>query len=98
MFVATAHRAHRAENSEGHGEVEPGSFFANIRGSEIDGDRFIWISEARVEQRRFDSFAALAHRGVRHSYSDEVARIAAGIHVDFDVDQVCIDSKDSGTA
>src|SRR5260370_18578158 len=98
MFVATAYRAHRAENSERHGQVESSSLFANICGSEIDGDRLIGISETRVEQRRFDSFAALPNRGVRHSDGNEIARIAAGIHVDFDVDQMCVDSKDSGTA
>ena len=95
---ASSHGSHRAQNAERHGQIESRAFLADIGGREVDGDGFVGIAEARIEQGGLDALAALAHGGVGHADRDEIARVAAGVHIHLDVDQVRFDSKDSRTA
>lgn len=96
MLIATAHRAHRAQNAERHRQVEARAFFPDIRRRQINRDRLTRIAETGVHQRRFDTLPALAHGRIRHSHSNEIARIS-GIHIDFHIYDVRIDPKNSRT-
>ncbi len=96
--VGLAHCPHRTQDPQRHRQVEARAFLANIRRREVDGDGLVRIAEARIEQRRFYALAALANRGVRHAYRDEIAGAAAGVHVHFDIDEMRLDPEDSGAA
>lgn len=65
---------------------------------EVDGNRFIGVTEAGIQQRRFDAFPALANGSVGHADGDEIAGATAGIHVHLDVDQVRFNPEDSRAA
>src|SRR5579859_7146633 len=96
MMVEARDGAHRAQNAERHRQIESRALFAHVRGSEIDGDSFIGIPEPGIDQRALDALAALANRGIGHTYSDEVARRAGLVHVDFNIDQMSIDAVNGG--
>ncbi len=98
MFVGSADGAHRAQDAERHRQIETRAFLADVGRRQVDGDGFVRITEAGIEQRGLDALAALAHGRIGHADRDEIARVAAGIHVHLDVDQVRFDSKDSRAA
>ena len=98
VFVGAADRSHRAQDPESHRQIEPRALLAHVGRRQIDGDRFVGIAEAGIEQRGLDALAAFAHRRIGHADRDEIARAAAGVHVHLDVDQVRFNSKDSRAA
>ena len=95
VLIATADGSHRAQDSESHGQIETRAFLAHIGGCKIDGDGFVGVTETGIKQRALDTFPAFAHRCVGHADGDEIARVAAGVHVHLDVNQVRFYSKDS---
>ncbi len=96
MVVQARYRAHRAQNAERHRQIEPRALFAHVRRGEIDGDGFVGVPEPGIDQRALDALAALANRRVGHAYSDEIARRARLVHVDFNIDQMSIDAVYGG--
>ena len=84
--------AHGAEDSDRHRQVEARALFADVGRGEIDGHRLVGVSEAGVEERGLDSLPALAHGDVGHTDHAGVLCRTAGIHVDFDVDQVRVNA------
>src|SRR5690242_14050129 len=85
-----------ADQAESHGEVEAGAFFAEVGGSEIDGDALaIGEFEAAVAQGALDAFAAFLD-GVIGKADDVEILHASGADVDLDFDEVGIDAVHGG--
>ena len=97
MLIGRLRQAHRAQNPDSHGQIEPRAFLANIGRRQVDGDGFVGIAEAGVQQRRLDALPALAHRRIGHAHGDKIARRSV-VHIHFDVDQVRFNAEDSGGA
>jgi hypothetical protein len=89
--------AHAADESESHGEIEAGAFFANVSGSEIDGDALA-VREfvAAIAHGGLDAFAAFFDGVVGEADDVEVLH-ASGADVDLDFDEVSVDAIDGGT-
>jgi len=98
VLVQALHRAHRAQDPQRHRQVEAGPFLAHVGRRQVDGELFVRIPEARIDQRALDPLAALAHGGVGHADHHGIARVARRKHVDFDIDQVSIDAIDGSAA
>ena len=96
-YVA-ADGSHRTQDAERHGQIETRAFLADVGGRQVNGHGFVGVTEARIQQRGLDALPALAHGRIGHADSDEIARVAAGVHIHLDVNQVRFDSKDSRTA
>ena len=89
--------AHAADQAETHGEIEGGAFFANVGGSEIDGDALaVRKLEAAVAERRLDALAAFFHGVVGQADYVEILN-ARGADVDLDFDEVGVDAVDRST-
>ena len=97
-WSSALHGAHRAQDPHGHGQVEAGAFLAHVGGREIDGDAFVGIAEAGVDERALDALAAFPDGDVGHADHDGIPRVAGCEHVDFDIDQVSIDAVNRGAA
>jgi site-specific DNA recombinase len=93
MTVETFYGAHCAEDSHRHREIETGSLFADVSGSQIDRYGLAGPTKAGVDQRRLDTFAALPNRRVGHTDSNEIARRAELVQIDFDINQVSINAE-----
>ena len=50
VVVECCHRAHRAQDAERHRQVEARAFLAHVGRREVDGDAFVGIAEAGVDQ------------------------------------------------
>ena len=87
--------ARGSENPQRDGQVKPGALLLHVRRSKIYSDILKGKVEAAVLDRRFDALAAFAYRRIRQAYGHEVT--VAGRDVDFHVDEIGIDAKDSGT-
>ena len=88
--------AHATDKSQGHRKVESRSFFANVSGSEVDGDALAMRKlEAAIAERRLDALTALFNGIVREANDVEVLH-AGGTHVDFHFDEVGVDAVDRG--
>ena len=96
MRVGGMYHSHRAENPHRHRQIETGAFLTNIGGRKVDRHRLRRIAEAGVQQRGLDAFARFADCGIRHADGDEVARGAGGIHVDFNIDEVRVNTVNGG--
>ena len=51
MLIRARHHAHRAQNPQSHRQIEPRALLAHVGRRQVDGDRFIGVAEARVDQR-----------------------------------------------
>ncbi len=98
MLVREPYSSHRAENAKRHRKIEARAFFANVGGRKVDGYGFVGIAESGIHQGGLDPLAALTDRRVRHTDSDKVARIAARVHVHFDIDQMSFNAENSRTS
>ena len=96
VLVESLHYSHGAQDAERHRQVEAAALLAHAGRRQIDGEGFIGISEAGVDQRGLDAFAALAHGDIGHPNHARIARRAVG-EVDFDIDTVRVDPIDSRT-
>src|ERR1039458_6608888 len=86
-----------AEDSQRHGEIEPRSFLANVRGSQVDGGGGRWNVVAAVFQRRPDALAAFPHRGV--GQPDRHERVVLGLYrsdIDLHLDEAGVDAIHGG--
>ena len=82
--------AHRSQNGGGHWKVKAGALFPYIGGSQVYRYGLAGIAETRIEQGRFDAFPAFPYGSIGHADSNEIAVVAAGIHVDLNVDDMCV--------
>ena len=86
-----------ADDTEGHRQVESGSFFLNVGGSEIDGDMRGRNVVSAVFEGGANAVAALADGGVGEADGVEVILITldAGA-VDLHLNNVGVDAVDRG--
>src|SRR6185437_2726935 len=88
----------RADNAERHGQVEAGAFFLDIGRSQVDGDVGGRNVVAAVLQRRADTLAAFAHRGIGQADGDKVVFVGSDAgDVNLNLDHVGVNAIDSGT-
>src|SRR5450759_26803 len=90
--VQRLNRAHGAEDADSDGEIEAGAFLAYIGRGQVDGDAFVGVAEAGIDQRALDTLAAFTDGDVGHADHYGVPRVARREHVDFDIDQVSVDA------
>ena len=89
-------RALASHQTEGHGQIERGTFLSNVSGREVDRDSLIHREiEAAISERGFDSLAAFLHRNVRQSDDVEIA-LVAGADVYLDFHEIGVDAKHGG--
>jgi hypothetical protein len=98
VLVQGLHRAHGAQDADGHGQIEAGAFLAHVGRGQVDGDAFVGVAEAGIDERALDALAAFADGDVGHADHYGVPRVAGREHVDFDIDQVSIDAIDRSAA
>ena len=98
MVVETFEGTHCAQNGEGHGEIETGTFFAELSGGEIDGDGLVGVPEAGVHERGLDALTAFANRVIGGADQHEIAGHTAAEKIDLDVDGMGVDSVHGGTS
>ena len=91
--VLRVHTARCAQYSYGHRQIKGRALFLQICGSEVDRDVLRRQNKAAVAQRRFHSFAAFAHRGIRQTDRHEI-QLLPGTEIDFDGYRVRLDAED----
>ena len=95
MYILGWNDFFRDENPNGNGQVEPGPFLLDSRGSEVHGDFLCREMEARILERGADAVAALPHRGIGETDDRELWKPSGNI--DFHVDQMRIDTDERST-
>ena len=91
--VLRVHTARCAQYSYGHRQIKGRTLFLQICGSEVDSDVLRRQNKSTVAQRRFHSFAAFAHRGIRQTDRHEI-QLLPGTEIDFDGYRVRLDAED----
>ncbi len=70
---------------DGDGQVEAGTFLAQIRGSQVDGDALTQVLQPGVADRSADAFFALLYRQIRQTDDNRPRFLRTGnINFDFD--------------
>ena len=98
VLVEGLHGAHGAQDAHGDRQIEAGAFLTYVGRGEVDGDAFVGVAEAGVDEGTLDALAAFANGDVGHADHYGIPRVAGCEHVDFDIDQVSIDAIDRSTA
>src|SRR5262249_32804916 len=87
------------DQTEGHGQIEGGTFLANIRRRQIHGDALIeGILKTAIAQRGLDALATFLYGDVRQADHCEGTGILALLRtdVDFHLDQIGVYTKHGG--
>src|SRR5262249_48670803 len=87
----------RAQDAHGHGQIEPGAFFLDVRRRQVDGDLRERNFVAAVSQRGADPLPALPHGRVGQADRLEiVVRAPRGADVHLYFNNVGVDSVNGG--
>ncbi len=86
--------SHAAGEPQGHGQIESGTFLADVGGREVNCDALAMGKlKTAVAQRGLDALAALFHGVIRQPDDVEVGH-ACGAYIDLHFDEVSVDAID----